>query len=296
MTEQLLAQKPIVEQHLRSSTDSLSAFSFTNIFAWQDFFQFDLKVIEGCLCVFAQNESGCFLYLPPLGTNVTQRIIEECFILMEKGNQGNGVTRVDNVGTKKLKLFSKNEFKYFKKGYEYCYYKNDIINLIGNRYKSKRSSYNMFTGQYECVYEAYDEGMIEECLELYDEWMEQRKSTNAKDDIYNTMLRENRSACEMVLTHFLSLGLVGRVVKVGGKVKAFTFGYSINRDMFCIYLSMKGLAVFIFREFCRDGELAQYTFINCMDTFEMENVERVKMSFRPSVLLPMYVVTKREDV
>lgn len=296
MLEQLLDQKPIVEKYLSEEPNHLSGFSFTNIFAWQDFFQFDIRIIDDSLCVFAKNPTGSFLYLPPLGKNVTPKVIDECFSIMEEVNCGNGVTRIENVSEKQLSLFPEEKFTYFKKGYEYCYYKNDIISLQGNSYKSKRSSYNQFVNSYEHCYVSYEEGMIDECLALYRRWADKRK-VMCRDDIYCHMLGENAQVHELVLRHYRSLGLIGRVVVVDGQIAAYSFGFAVNEDMFCILfeiadLDIKGLPVYVFREFCRDAALGKYKFINVMDDFELKNIRRTKMSFNPSALLQSYVITK----
>ena len=37
--------------------------------------------------------------------------------------------------------------------------------------------------------------------------------------------------------------LIGRVVKVKGEIKAYTFGFEINDDMFCVYLETADLKI-----------------------------------------------------
>jgi hypothetical protein len=296
MQEQLLNQKTDIEKHLRESGSPLSAYSFTNIFAWQDFFEFDLRMIGGCLCLFAQNEVGRFLYLPPLGTNVTPEVIDECFHLMEKANRGSGVTRIENVSAKQLYLFPDPKFVHIPKGHEYCYFREDIVSLRGNPYKSKRSSYNHFVSSYEHRYAHYQDDMMGECLELYRRWAKERAKAHS-DDIYVHMLEENQKVHETVLRHYRQLGLTGRIVTIDGAIKAYSFGFPVNKDMFCVLfeiadLTAQGLAVYMFREFCRDEAVHKYKFINAMDDFEMANIKRVKMSFHPCALLASYIVTK----
>ena len=63
----LLEQKSLVESFLARGLRPLSSFSFVSLFAWCDFFDFEFKMINDCLCIFAHGDSGCFLYLPPLG-------------------------------------------------------------------------------------------------------------------------------------------------------------------------------------------------------------------------------------
>ena len=295
--DRLLEKRPIVEHYLGEEPNRLSACSFVNIFAWQDFFHFDLKVIQDSLCVFARHPAGCFLYLPPLGKKITAEIIEECFDIMEEANRGSGVTRIENVSDRQLALFPAQRFKYFKKGYDYCYFKKDIVFLRGNSYKSKRASYNQFINGAERRYVPYEEAMLGECLNLYHRWADQRRQAY-QDGVYQQMLEENRSVHELLLRHARPLGLTGRVVWVGGRIEAYSFGYAVNQDVFCVLLEIasldiKGLAVYLFREFCRDKALERFKFINVMDDFGMENMKATKLSFRPSILIPSWVVSRR---
>lgn len=305
MTTALFERKELIQQYLREAPGLLSSFSFINIFTWQEFFQFELETIDGNLCVFARHDGGTFLYLPPLGKNVSAKTIEACFERMAKANRVKGVTRIENVHAHQLAFFPPEDFSHYNKGYEYCYYRKDLANLTGNPYKSKRSSYNHFVKNYTFKYLPYEDSMREDCAALYQEWAKSRRPVYAGNAVALQMLEENAGVHQLALRHYQELGLTGRVVTVdgreapcGSKIRAYTFGHPLNAETFCILfeiadLSFNGLGVFIFREFCRDVTLAPYKFINVMDDFELGNIERAKNSFRPVVLLPSYVVTRK---
>ena len=169
MTSELFSEKQLVEKYFSISPSRLSAFSFVNIFLWKDFFEFEFDIIGGNLCVFAGNEAGIFLYLPPSGENLGREVIEECFNRMEKVNKGSGVSRIENVPQSFLELFA-DDFDVYDKGPEYCYLREEVADLKGNKYKSKRSSYNQFVKAYSCEYLPFNKNMLEECMRLYDAW------------------------------------------------------------------------------------------------------------------------------
>jgi hypothetical protein len=54
--------------------------------------------------------------------------------------------------------------------------------------------------------------------------------------------------------------------------------------------SVKGLAQFIFREFC--SGLKDYTYINIMDDSGLENIQKTKLSYRPVKIIPAYIVAR----
>ncbi len=299
MTTELLGKQALIEEYLGQKNSPLSTLSFPNIFLWKDFFRFDLQVIDGSLCVFARDTLGCFLYLPPLGPDISLQTIETCFDIMRRENKGSGISRIEHVGEDYLPLFSLERFSFFKKDYEYCYYRKDIAELRGNTYKSKRSSYNQFKKHHVYQYLPYQEEMLEPCARLYRQWAAVRARCFAGDAIYLQMLEENARVHRLALQYAKELGLVGRVVLVEGKLRAYTFGFEVNPDVFCVLLEIadlevSGLPVFIFKEFCDDPTVRGYRFINVMDDFAMEGVRRTKMSFAPSVLWASYTVSRNE--
>ena len=67
-------------------------------------------------------------------------------------------------------------------------------------------------------------------------------------------------------------------------MRAYTFGFEITKDMFCVLLEVcdlkfKGISEFIFREFSR--EMNQYKYINAMDDSGLENLRISKLSYHP---------------
>ena len=114
------------------------------------------------------------------------------------------------------------------------------------------------------------------------------------------MLNDSQSAHRIGISSAEALGLIGRIVRIDGKIKGYTFGYPLNADTFCVLfeiadLSTKGLAQFIYREFCREL-MDAYKWINAMDDSGLENLKRVKHSYYPCQLLPSYniVMTKEQ--
>jgi hypothetical protein len=82
---------------------------------------------------------------------------------------------------------------------------------------------------------------------------------------------------------------------VQGCVVGYTFGYALNDETWCVLFETcdarySGCAAYIFREFC--AEMKAFRWINCLDDSGLENVRRVKESYRPSLRLPVYAVGK----
>ena len=174
---------------------------------------------------------------------------------------------------------------------EYLYETGALIKLEGDRYKSKRTAYNHLIRNYPTAeLQPYRSTHLTGCLALHESWQEERRK-RSHDEIYRAMLEDSWHAHHTALINYEKLGLIGRVVSIGGVVKGYTFGYPLNSEIFCILfevtdLRIRGLAQFIFREFCR--EQAAYRQINTMDDSGLENLKRVKLSYRPTKQLPSY--------
>jgi hypothetical protein len=295
MSAELLKHQAIIDRYLGEIAAPSSAYSFVNIFIWQDFFRFDIVEIDGHLCVFAADDAGTFLYLPPLAKAIVPDVVEKCFERMTRLNNGRGVARIENVLQQQLVCFSEQKYKSTKKGYDYLYYRKDLADLKGDAFKSKRNAMNHFVKHHRSEYEFFESSMVAECEALYDRWA-QDKTAGITDEMYRMMLQDNRLVHRQIFENFRALGLIGRVVKVAGRIVAYTFGYFLNRDTFCDLAEIadpqyKSAATYLFWLLCNDQVLKDIKFINVMDDMVPENVNRTKLSFRPAMMLPSYIVT-----
>lgn len=294
MSGDILSHRSLIERYLQQAPTNLSSSSFVCIGVWQDFFQFQFEEQDGNLCVFATDEAGTFLYVPPLGKRISQLVINQCFERMQHINRGSAVTRIENVSEEQLVHFSSTQYKVYQKGYEYLYYRKDLLEFVGGAYKSKRNAHNHFIKNFSAQYRPYESSMFDECCQLYETWAQDKRLT-AREDVDLMMLDDNKAVHRRALSMFGPLGLVGRVVEVEGKIVAYTFGYFVNSEIFCDFLEVadrkyRGLATYVFKEFCDDPVLQAVKFINVMDDFAMGTVSWTKMSFRPALLLPIYSV------
>jgi len=175
------------------------------------------------------------------------------------------------------------DFNSIKKFHDYIYLTKDLIELKGNRYRHKRASCNYFSKNYKFQYLPYRQNMKNGCLKLFSKWMKDRVQ-KSHDPYYHRLLGDSYSAHKLAIENFKALGLTGRVIKIKGRIAAYTFGFEITKDMFCVLLEVcdlkfKGISEFIFREFSR--ELSAYKYINTMDDSGLENLRISKLSYHP---------------
>lgn len=166
------------------------------------------------------------------------------------------------------------KFDYF----DYCYNREDLANLIGKKYHSKRNFINRFT-QNNWSYEEISEKNIEDCCIVLDKWFKENydgKDSSMEDEIY---------ASKQGLEHFRELDFTGGLLKVEGEPVAFTFGERINSDAFDVHVE-KGLALYdgtypmINKEFVKRIP-ADIKYINREEDMGEENLRKAKLSYHP---------------
>ena len=294
MRKLTLKDRKLFNKYLILSPHELAVFSFANIYIWRALYDIKWQVIENSLCVFFQDKIGSFMYLPPLAKERRPKVIKEAFAIMDKINKNKDISRIENIEQEDLDYYRALGYLAHEKYPDYLCLRDDLAGLGGNKFKSQRASYNYFIKHYDFDWRQLRLPDSAGCLDLFNSWVEQRK-TQSSGDIYCGMLEDSRKVIKDALANYKQLNLEGVVVSGNKKIKAFSFGYKLNDDTFCILyeitdLSIKGLAQFIFRKFSQ--ELKDYKYINIMDDSGLENLRKTKLSYKPARLIPAYVVTR----
>ncbi len=296
-TNQLkLKDRGLFDEFLSLNVYELSAYSFANIYIWNKLYRIFWVKIDENLCIFFRDKLGCFMNIAPLGKYLSPKAVIGSFILMDKINKNSEISRIENIEKEQLLFFKGQGFDCEHRSSDYVYSRLDLERLSGNKFKSKRSSLNYFTKHYDYEYLPFSKRHEAAVLSLYRKWKDARK-LEGREPHYAWMLEDNLTCLKNALSLSDKLGIEGRVVLVEGVLKGFTFGYRLNSDTFVVLFEItdpqiKGLAQLIFREFC--AELKNYKFINAMDDSGLENLKKVKLSYRPVKLIPAYCA-KREN-
>ena len=269
----------------------LSRYAFAPHYVWRTFFDFYWTIIDDQFCLFANQDGDYFMPIPPMGASLNQKVIRQAYGFTFEANRAKQIARIENVPAGLIPFFRGMGFHAVQKETEYLYETGALIQLKGDRYKSKRAAYNVLIRNYPAArLQPYRPAHLEDCLALYESWKQERWG-QSHDEIYRAMLEDSWDSHRIGLMNHEELGLVGRVIFIDGVLKGYTFGYPLNSEIFCVLfevtdLKVRGLAQFLFREFCR--EQSAYQWINTMDDSGLENLKCVKLSYRPTKLLPSY--------
>jgi hypothetical protein len=286
LTRLTIKDKPLFNKFLNLKRHELSVYSFEIIYIWRKIYDIRWALVKDSLCVFFQDKIACFLYLAPLAKQLKPGVLAEVF---------RHISRIENIEEEEIGLYRRLGYECVPKFGDYLCRRADLVNLQGNKFKSKRAAFNYFTKHYKFAYLPFSIKHKKEYLSLYDHWMRLRCANNP-DKVYQGMMQDSRTCLQVLLDDYKHLKITGRVIEIEKRIKAFTFGFKLNADTFCILyeitdLAVKGLSQFIFREFCR--ELKTYKYINIMDDSGLENLKKVKLSYQPVRLISSYIAKRR---
>ncbi len=284
-------QLPMLQEALSRKVHAHSGYTTASLLGWSDLIRYGWVSLEGALCLFAEQAGGLFMPLPPLGDDVTPKVLQACWEILTQANQGHGVSRIEGIELADAPLFAENGFKLLQGEPEYLYRRKDLITLKGNRYRSQRWAINRCVRQISCRIRSFEEEDLVECLKLYTAWGIERQQSN-RESFPKALIRDGLFFHRRLMMDHEKLNLVGRVLEVEGQIRGYTFGAKVSSSTFCIFLeitdrSIQGLAQLLFREFCR--ELEPYEFVNAMGDEGLPGLRRAKEAYRPVGMIPTFM-------
>jgi len=313
-----LADQDSFRPYFASLSEPLSDYTFSQIYTWRNSLHIVWKIIDGHLCVFANGTGDLTLLIPPIGETRSNQALKQAFELMDDYNAAQGVperTRVEYASDELLLRLDRSQLDVAPMGTDYVYDVRRMIDLAGGDLSSKRQAKNRFMRLYPYRVETYDPAKhLEGCLALLSNWRVHQDAQHLEEANANCIKRQKETiATELALRSASELGFKGMVIYAGDEkpanstdngqpttgnlhLKAFTFGEYLGNDSSSIViektdLETKGLAQFIFSEFCRQS-WADRPLTNVGDDWGLESLAWTKMSYRPVKLLQKYTLGK----
>ena len=286
--------KPLFDRYLARTGVTLSDYSFANNIIWLSQKSGFYQIIDDCFCLFSLNGHCLTMLLPPLGHTADQsRALNTCFMVMDGYNGNAYYSQVEFVYREFADPLAVDEhtsrWLVERTLPDYIYRTEDLIELRGNAYKTKRNEINQFRRAYpnhhlEILGSQHRDGI----RHLLDRWLRNRLqylSGEAIADFFYTVEQE-RQAIERAFEHYDRLGLTGLALIIDDQLAGFTFGEQLTPDVANVLVektdfAIPGSAQYLFREFAK--VFAHCTFINVGDDLGLENLRRVKMSYRPTL-------------
>jgi len=173
--------------------------------------------------------------------------------------------------------------------FDYIYNSKDLAELSGKKYHSKRNHIAKFTRRHpDWQYEEINSSNAAECIAMEEQWC-----AESGDD---ADLQFEKEIIVRALNDMSGYGLDGGLIRVDGKVVAFTIAEPLNKNIYDIHFekALKEYAeayTVINREYA--ARLAsRYEYINREEDLGLEGLRKAKLSYKPSILLKKYFITE----
>jgi len=270
--------------------ESLAAYSPTYHYMWNGLLAYWWMDLQGALCLFAQSPDGWFMPLPPIVAGSIAAPLSVAMGLLRRWNGDSPVSRVENVPSRLAPELERLGYRLMPKEPDYLYRAADLAALAGDRYKSQRALCNRFEREQAFEIDSYQVRDRQDCRALLKEWSRQ-KQAEGLESFGVMLLADAAPAHELIWSQASVLQLTGKVVRIHGRLCAYTFGYWLTSATFCVLLevtdrSLPGLAQYLFRETCRAAMAEGAAYINTMDDAGLLGLRASKQAYHPATLIP----------
>jgi uncharacterized protein len=179
-------------------------------------------------------------------------------------------------------------------GSDYIYTTEQMITLAGRKLHRKRNHLRRFQRQYRSEYEPISSDNLLECQQFVIDWL------FANEESEDDAMRRETCALLKALRFFDELSFVGGLLRVDGRLVAFTFGEAVNDEVFVIHFEKalteyEGAYTAINQQFA-ERELSGYRYINREEDMGIEGLRKAKLSYYPEYLLEKHVATRKDEV
>lgn len=276
-----------VKEAMTASNEMACEYCFGNLYIWCKVYKNTIANYNGLFLAKDGLEKACYIY--PCGKGDKKPAVEELIKYSQANDDGplemycltpQSVDELNKMFPDKFEIVEDRAY------FDYIYNSQDLINLAGRKYHSKRNHISYFKNNYDWKYERISRENLPECYEMNRKWEQLRSNKNGE------ALEEELDAIRRGFIKYEELGFVGGLLRKDGEVVAYTFGEEINPDVFCVhvekaYPDVRGAYPMINQQFCAN-ELSGYRYINREDDVGDEGLRKAKLSYYPEILLKKY--------
>jgi uncharacterized protein len=271
-----------------------SELNFTNLFIWRNHYGLRWSTLDRWILVIGENTAHGIAALPPIGPGSRLEVTRALLKWMADGGRRVKEPRIDRADQKLVSELADAEgfdIQPVRDHFDYVYQTKSLVELNGKNYRAKRNHLNYLFRTYPITYEPMEESHIQDCLKMADEWCEARR---CQEDLN---LESEWGATREALLNFKALGVEGGVVRVGGKVEAFTLGELLNSQTAVVHIEkanmeVRGLYAVINQQFC-EKRWRDVPLINREQDLGEPGLRRAKLSYSPDQLIDKFRIALR---
>jgi len=300
--------RPILEEYLKGFEYNTSGLSFTSLYMWRNINNFSWQIIGDYLCIaglshLELDEETPFLF-PPLtrtGTydpaSLKATIMEARRIFESKGFRFS-IRLLPFQMMDIIESACPGEFRFFddRPNYDYVYRAQDLIELKGRDYHSKKNHLNYFLNNYKYEYVTLTSSMADQAMQFIREFNERKQLPEHEMDL----LKMEERAMVDVFNNLEAVGYLAAAILIDGKVEALCIGGRINKNTVTVHvekanIAYRGLYQLINNEFCRHVA-SNIKYINREEDMGIPGLRKAKLSYKPVKLLESQIAILKSDL
>ena len=292
--EPRLDDKPWIDE-IFEGTEYFGCFcTFATLWLWKERYFTEVARMGDCLLIRGKDDNDHTYFMYPMGKKYE---INTAISALREDAASRGERLLIYCAEKwqcdELRTAFPGEFAFEEQRseFDYIYKSENLMHLSGKRFHAKRHHISRFMRSYpDWAYEDIGASNSRECMEFASSVLEKAIVDQEGEETVELCL-EN-TAIAKALGNFERLGMVGGLLRVGGRIVAMTIGEPLNRRVFVTHFEKAdteydGVYTMINHQFAVN-RLSDYEYINREEDLGKEGLRKAKLSYCPDILLDKY--------
>jgi hypothetical protein len=275
--------KPLFDDFFRRNDKITSVNDFATVFCWNISGHTEYAIVDDDVLIMYNIYFGKKVYYFPISrSNQNIRPYIEMILDFEDCNR-HYIAQIEEDNIKYLQGISEYDLIYDRDYSDYIYLTEDLKELKGKKFHGKRNHLNKFVNTYKYIFREYKKEDYDQCLELYDSWLE------------NSEMQENseKVALTLALRNFEYLDLKCGVIEIDGRIRAFSVNSILPNKKAGNVLFEKAdtnyAGIFsAINNFCVKEYFNDVKYINRQEDMGIEGLRKAKLSYNPVFILNKY--------
>ncbi len=294
--------REILEQYLNGYEYKTSGLSFSAQYMWRDINKFSWDKMGEYMCISGishlELEDGIelpFMFPPLTATgeydkDALRETIYKAKEHFEKKGQPFSLRLVPFHVMEIIKeAVPEIHFIDDRPNYDYIYLTQELIDLKGKAFHSKKNHLNYFKKTYEYEYVELTSDMADDAMRFISDF-NKRKEVPAHE---MEMLKMEEQAMEDVFKNIEAVGYSAGAILIDGNIEALAIGGKLGKKTITEHVEkanveFRGLYQAINNEFCRNVA-AKAKYINREEDMGIPNLRKAKLSYKPVKLIEKYI-------
>lgn len=282
-----IEDKEIIQSFFKKEPCRISDISFTNLYLWHFSRSISYCIIEDLLCIKTKYPNQEPFIFMPIGIGDKKKVLKLVMDYFKEKNYLFSLHSLSQEMKNELEYIMPHTFTYHhnRDRSDYIYLIEELIALKGRKFHKKKNHLNQFYELYpHHSYEALSIDNRDELLSVWKEWFKNQKVTEG-------LKNEYIGVCN-VLEHFEKLCFKGGLIRVSGKIVAFSFGEALDDEMVVIHIEKADIAYHgsyqAINQLFLKNQWSMYRYVNREEDLGLEGLRKAKMSYQPCFMLDKY--------